>query len=472
MFPLSSLSWFKRPSPSRSLRYRPWLEALESRETPAVYNVPNGVISMTPVQTSTGVFTAGLADAITASDSNNQANTINLAATGTYTCSTTLGPGGTALPAITLNGSTANTLTINGNGATIQASATGFRLLWVTTGVLLANNLSLENAVGANGDGGGAMVVGQGGTQGTATLTNVTFRNDASNNANGGALYLYGPASSVTLANCTITGCHNGGQAGGAISVGGYSVGSVGPTLSLSGCTLSTNTSSGYAGGIYLHGNNATVQITNSILTGNSANNSGGAMLVNGTGDSETFTGCTLSSNNSAGDAGAISVTGPSDKLTIASSVLSGNSCSQNSKFAVGGVYLSGTGAQGTFTNTIFDSNKGGYHGGLLLHGSTTSAVTVTGCTFSNNQATLNGYGGAIADFQGTAAQLTITNSTFSGNTVARTSKGGEGGASTSTASPPARPSPSRTRPSPATPLLPPTASAAPSGSAKRPPVR
>src|SRR5947209_20074862 len=89
-------------SPRRSApRARLSAERLEDRAVPAVFTIADGDV-------------AGLVNAINASNANGEADTINLAAGGTYTLTavdnTDLGP--TGLPVVTLDGSDANGLTI------------------------------------------------------------------------------------------------------------------------------------------------------------------------------------------------------------------------------------------------------------------------------------------------------------------------------------------------------------------------
>ena len=130
----------------------PCLEVLEGRTAPAVFNVGPGDV-------------AGLIAAINKANGNGQSNAINLTAS-TYNLTAVnnfwYGPDG--LPAIS------STLTINGNGATLQraSSAPNFRLFYVSggfdglpAGSLTLNNLTLKGGVaqggnGSQGGGGGA----------------------------------------------------------------------------------------------------------------------------------------------------------------------------------------------------------------------------------------------------------------------------------------------------------------------------
>ncbi len=173
-----ALSRPPRPrSPRRSRR--PLLELLESRLTPAVFNVGPGDV-------------AALINDINTADSNGQpSNTINLSP-GTYTLTAVnnfwYGP--TGLPPIDSN------LTIHGNGATIQRDSSGllFRLFYVSGGTelpaggLTMDNATLQDGVAAGGSsGGGGGGLGAGGAifnQGTLVLTDVTL---ADNSALGGS---------------------------------------------------------------------------------------------------------------------------------------------------------------------------------------------------------------------------------------------------------------------------------------------
>jgi hypothetical protein len=170
-----------RRAPKRHVR--PWLETLEDRTAPAVFNVGPGDV-------------ATLIADINLANSNGQSNTINLTES-TYILTTIdnywYGPNG--LPAISSN------LTINGNGAVIQrmsaSSTPSFRLFYVSGGLdgLAAGNLTLVNlsleygdAVGGNSQGGGGGL-GAGGAifnQGTVNLTNVhLFANRALGGSSG-----------------------------------------------------------------------------------------------------------------------------------------------------------------------------------------------------------------------------------------------------------------------------------------------
>ena len=95
----------------KSAKCRLRVETIEERLAPAVFNIAVGDI-------------VALSAAITTSNTNNEADVINLAP-GTYNFSVVadLADGGNGLPSIDSdNDNTANSLTINGSGAVFQRS--------------------------------------------------------------------------------------------------------------------------------------------------------------------------------------------------------------------------------------------------------------------------------------------------------------------------------------------------------------
>jgi hypothetical protein len=235
-------------------RFRPGLEALEDRLVPANFTIANGDV-------------AGLIAAIITSNSNNQADTINLAAGGTYTLTSVdnsdLGP--TGLPSIVLDGSLANTLTINGNGATIQrepgASTPLFRLFTVDGGTLDLLGTTLANgsssSVSSFTDGGAIRVEAGVLDLSDCALTSNTAALDG--NGFGGGVGVR-PGASATITNCTFTG--NQAVRGGAVHVEGGS-------LTLVNCTLAGNSATEAGGGLGQL-NDGTLTFTNTLVADNS----------------------------------------------------------------------------------------------------------------------------------------------------------------------------------------------------------
>jgi len=112
----------RRPLPARSVARKLRLEALERRDVPANFTIPNGDVT-------------AFINAIKASNTNNQDDTISLAAGGIYTFTTVAdtAENGNALPSILPDqlaiNSVGHTLTINGNGATLTRSGAQMRFL-------------------------------------------------------------------------------------------------------------------------------------------------------------------------------------------------------------------------------------------------------------------------------------------------------------------------------------------------------
>ena len=124
-----------------------------------------------------------------------------------------------------------------------------------------------------------------------------------------------------------------------------------------------------------------------------------------------TATNCTFSGN--AGGTGGAVYNDLGQSLTIAGCTFSGNTATVRG----GAVYNNGI---LTLTDSTFAGNtvQGGGKGGALDN---EFQADVTGCTFSGNTAAAGGHGGAIY----TGATLTLANSTITGNTAAA---GGDGG--------------------------------------------
>lgn len=360
------------------------LSLLALRAVPAaVFNIPNGDV-------------AALKAALAAANSNGQADTINLAAGGTYTLTvidnTTNGSNG--LPVI-VNDATGLDLTINGNGAIItRSTAAGtpeFRILHIASGAAV----SCTSLTVANGKSSGAFPASVGGGIfnffATLNLTGCAFRENTG--LFGGGLYNNG--GSLDIRTTTFEGNHavgpnNNGSGGGIFSLNG--------TVALLSSTLNANTSDGNAAGLYSSG---TVTITGSAVTQNiSAGASGGLEIAGGL----TMVDSRVNDNATEGAGGGITVTG---SATLQRCTVNGNSATGNSG---GGIFNTGT---LTVESSSFNGNKCKDGGGAIGGFGATSKTSAQNGTFSNNQA---GYGGGLSNRLGT---LKLTNCTVSGNAAA-----------------------------------------------------
>ncbi|MBX7221824.1 MAG: hypothetical protein K1Y36_17865 [Blastocatellia bacterium] len=373
--------------------------------------------------------TAGLIAAM----NNPAVDVINLAAGCTYTVT---GPdnavdGYNGLPDV------ARTLTINGNGSTIQrdpAASRSFRLFHVsgpgnpgipgTTGNLTLNDLTVSNGLAQGGNGGDGFSPGAGGAGLGGALMN-----------NGGTVSI----NRSTLASNQAKGGNGGNRTSGA-SGGGGGVGGSG------GFCVPSNPASGGGGGSGGNGGNGTgglnggggggggagldrsggFGVNNGSLSGGGGG--GGGSLGNG-GNGTATTGGT----GGAGGGGNGTATGGGGGG--GNSIISGTNGSGGGGGGGGDSGGGGGGAGGGFNggpggfggggggNTAggFGGGGGGFGGvGGFGGGSTapSGTTTVLGGFGGGNAQTIGagggaGMGGAIFTYGGT---LSITNSTFSGN--------------------------------------------------------
>lgn len=198
----------------------------------------------------------------------------------------------------------ADALTIEGNGATVDASSlpSGDRVLHadgayeihiadltVTGGAAsFASGISIDNG-------------------GTLHLERVTIRNNVADNAAG----LRVEDSTAHLTDTTIRNNHATVLRAGGVLVIGAS------TFEATGTTISGNTTAGVGGGIAVLGTSATVDLVNTTVSGNTAGTDGGGIHTES--PNTTLTSVTLSSNLTGGP--GANLAGPGT-ATLAASVL------------------------------------------------------------------------------------------------------------------------------------------------------
>ncbi len=236
---------------------RLFLERLESREVPAVFNIADGDVT-------------ALNNAIVTANGNNQDDTINLATNGTYTTSTAASPdatfGDTGFTTVTADGGFS--LTINGNGSVLERASTGappaFRVFRVSEGTLILNNVTVRG--GLSGSLGGGIRVDGATNGGSLTMYNSTVSNNGSSFGGGGIGVR--DTSDLTLVNVTVTNNNTvgGAGAGGAIYSGFAGTSS---SIDLSNVTIANNISftNNVASGVVIAG--GTALISNSVIANN-----------------------------------------------------------------------------------------------------------------------------------------------------------------------------------------------------------
>ena len=185
----------------------------------------------------------------------------------------------------------------------------------------------------------------------------------------GGAIYLTGVTGMTTITNSTIS--NNSAAKGSGI----YSAGS---PLSITNTNIDNNSAIFEGGGLRLNGAAANATIAGGSIDNNSATNGGGVYIELGA--DLTYTGGSISGNTANGSAGGIRNYGT---LYIYSSTFAGN----YSSGLGGGLHTTGTTA---VTNSIFLGNAGGV-GNPEIYGTTT-------VTYSDVQGGYTGTGNISLD--------------------------------------------------------------------------
>ena len=272
--------------------------------------------ALVPVMTQAAVFNisngdvAGLIAAINAANASAGADTINLAAGGTYTLTTMDNSGyygATGLPVIT------SPITINGNGATVQRSSApatpDFRIFLVSNGPsqLTLNSLTVRGGKGiADGWGGNGLL-----NTGIVRLENCTVTQNTG--GDGGGILNYN--GTLTVLNSTISyNTGYGGRTGGGIwNLSSYGI----STVAIINSTIFENRADGAPG---FQGRGDAVADSFSLPGSIIVKNSILASPTQGLGNDLSIAGGVVTSlgHNIVGDAsGALIFTGPGDLNSI-----------------------------------------------------------------------------------------------------------------------------------------------------------
>jgi hypothetical protein len=307
----------------------------------------------------------------------------------------------------------AGTLTVLGSTRSGNSAFNGGGIANVGTltvmGSTLSGNSASYSGVAFYGSGGGIW------NYGTLTVSNSTL---SSNSAiYGGGIYIF--SGMVTVTGSTLSGNSSSYFGGGIYNLVG--------TLTVSNSTLSANSTQDSGGGIYIY--SGMVTVTGSTLSGNSAVRfAGGIYIYSGM---VTVSNSTLSSNSGIGsgiynDRGTVTVTvstlsgntgrgiyNDRGTVTVTVSTLSGNSTSGSGA----GIYNVGT---LTVTNSTLSGNSATSDGGGIYNVGT---LTVSNSTVSGNSAQ---YGGGI--YNGGTLPVALTNVTLTANRANIGGVSGRGG--------------------------------------------
>jgi predicted outer membrane repeat protein len=241
-------------------------------------------------------------------------------------------------------------------------------------GAVVADGLSLDNVTITRSSGafnGGALYA-----EGNVTIVDSTFTDNIAN-ADGGALYAWNPARTVSVRNSVFSGNYADNQ-GGAI---------IGANVTVTGSTFTDNNAN-YGGAISA----STTSVTSSTFVNNGADTYGGAIFATfSTVTSSTFT------ENTSYLAGAI--------WSWATATVTGSTFTRNEAVGTAGAVWAVT---ANVSGSIFTDNGSLYGSGGAVYAQN---ATVIGSTFTDNTAYMRG--GAIG-----AIAVTIARSQFKRNSA------------------------------------------------------
>jgi hypothetical protein len=354
---------------------------------------------------------------------------------------------------ITLDGSGASNLTINGNSST--------RILAVEKFL----NVNIKNLNFTNGRTTGAGGAGEGGAiqvrdYSTLTVENSKFTNNSA--SRGGAIRV-GYGGGLTVRGSTFDSndgtLSNDGFSAGAIATYGAGGAAGKGKLVIENSTFTNN--KGVNGGA-VYNLLGPLTIKNSVFKNNASTREGGAIFTDGAdGDERDTVGGKIliessqfEGNKAKAGGGALYLwTYRGDEAIIKDSTVLGNSVAKGGSNNLGrGGGIEFAGSKLTIANTTIANNTSPVQGGGLWVNNNTSAVTITSSTISGNKALEDAGGGlfintwdgrpvkiinsTIADnFAGRDAggiwtggsnsdDVTLTNTLFSGNVAEKTKQG------------------------------------------------
>jgi hypothetical protein len=218
----------------------------------------------------------------------------------------------------------------------------------------------------------------------------------------GGGIYQY--RGSLTIMGGEISGNSARYSGGGLRNTGG--------SLNISGCTIANNSATYGDGGGLVAAYGSGWTVSGSTITGNAARGTGGG--IDSRGNNLTLTDCTISDNSSTygGGGGVHQISGVA---TLTRSAISGNSVVNG----IGGGVL-GRYSRFSISNSTLSNNSALIGGGVWAQGG--DSHTISGSTISGNTATdETGRGGGLYFIN---ANLAITGSVIKYNATA----GGDGG--------------------------------------------
>jgi LPXTG-motif cell wall-anchored protein len=237
----------------------------------------------------------------------------------------------------------------------------------------------------------------------TLTIDNVDFVNHTA--TAGAALDLEALSVGLTVVNSAFAGNTATAGDGGAIRA---TLGQGG--IDISGTTFTGNAATGTGGAGHVTGGAANpYTVQNVTATGNTSNSGGGAFYLDG-GFGTTITGSTFG-NNQAQTAGGAVYALPSRTITVSDTTFTSNVSLNNRG---GGLTISSAPFGYTLSGLTFTGNEADIAGGALAFFSVTGSGTLSSSTFTSNSS--NNDGGAI--WVENSGALQGTGLTFDDNTA------------------------------------------------------
>ena len=377
--------------------------------------------------------------------------TLNGAGSGSTFIQANAAPNTATERVIDVNAVAATIVNISGvtirNGSAAAARGGGIRnfaTLTLTNSVVSANRAISTTATATLGGG----IVNE---TGTMTLNNVdvtgnTCSGAAATSCNGAGIYHFGsPTNVLNIINSRIT--NNVGTAGGtnAFASGSGFLAQSGGTVNITGSTISGNVGNGTGGGgstgagiryatlatgpNVLNVTDTTISGNGSTTNGTTHNGSGVNISAPAAGSAGTYTGTfnnvTIRDNVGTNQGAGVQVSGAIGTTTFNDSRINSNSLvSASAGGALGGGFLSFSGATATFNRTTISGNSttstaaATVGGGACILGGTTTTFNdsvISGNTAASTSGTGAGFGGGIYQ---EASTLTLNNSGVSGNTA------------------------------------------------------
>ncbi len=305
---------------------------------------------------------------------------------------------------------TKNTSAAEGGGLNLAADKHDVNVTSCTIGGALAAD-SNQTTDATRGNGGGIDIEHSFG--GTVTISgSTTVRNNTAARAGGGINITFNPNISITGATIqdnTANSSGSGSAAGGGVVINPTGVAGFTPTITLSGCTISTNHSDAGAvaqgGGVYFN-SPYSATVSNCAISGNTSDR-GAGIFNGGSSAGATLTvnsGSTISTNAATGPGGGIA----NVDSTGATTILNGITVDSNTSGSGGDgldqtLDAGGTGSTMTLQGTI---NVNGGDSIFISRGtfnSTSGTLNLTG-NFTNSGGTFNATGGTV-NCNGSGAQ-------------------------------------------------------------------